>query len=202
MCNTQHNINNSNLNSWEQNALRDITNRKDSGKELTGPQQALYDKLTAKQQGRMGKAYGWPNHMLLRTTLGFLERSPGKVLFKVGEAILQFKYTGTAYTRYPNCFHITDALNNGEYVGRLESTGTIVISAERLARFKDTLALLEKDPVQAAVAYGHAIGNCAFCARQLTDDRSVAVGYGPVCAERYGLPWGEPQELSLDDDGE
>jgi len=27
----------------------------------------------------------------------------------------------------------------------------------------------------------------------LTDPRSVSMGYGPVCAENYGLPWGETQ---------
>jgi len=27
----------------------------------------------------------------------------------------------------------------------------------------------------------------------LTDPRSVAVGYGPDCADNYGLPWGALQ---------
>jgi hypothetical protein len=27
--------------------------------------------------------------------------------------------------------------------------------------------------------------------RALSDDRSTAVGYGPICADHYGLPWGE-----------
>jgi len=29
--------------------------------------------------------------------------------------------------------------------------------------------------------------------RGLDDERSVSVGYGPVCAGHYGLPWGEKQ---------
>jgi hypothetical protein len=35
--------------------------------------------------------------------------------------------------------------------------------------------------------------HCRFCGRQLTDDRdghSRKRGYGPVCAQRYNLPWG------------
>lgn len=41
-----------------------------------------------------------------------------------------------------------------------------------------------------ASEYGHAHGYCVFCALELTDERSVAVGYGKVCAERRSLPWG------------
>jgi len=41
----------------------------------------------------------------------------------------------------------------------------------------------------AAVASGHASGACCFCSRQLDDPRSVAHGYGPICAGHYGLPW-------------
>ena len=41
-----------------------------------------------------------------------------------------------------------------------------------------------------ASQYGHAHGHCVFCALELTDERSVAVGYGPTCAEKRGLPWG------------
>jgi hypothetical protein len=42
-----------------------------------------------------------------------------------------------------------------------------------------------------AAAFGHATGHCVYCARELTDDRSVEVGYGPVCASKHNLPWGE-----------
>lgn len=194
MCNTQPNIHSfsasSYLNAWEQNALRDITEKRDKGWTLSEKQIAFLAKLEAKAQAKPTQAYSQANPMLLRTLLGFLERSQGKVLFKVNDDILQFKFTGTAYTRYPNTYHITDPLNEGAYIGRLESTGAVVVSAERLARYQNTLAELEKDPVAAAVAYGHAMGNCAFCTRPLTDDRSIVVGYGPVCAQKYGLPWG------------
>jgi hypothetical protein len=48
---------------------------------------------------------------------------------------------------------------------------------------------------QLAVRYGHNHGNCIFCSRDLTDERSNpnagGVGYGPTCAKRYNLPWGE-----------
>jgi len=41
-----------------------------------------------------------------------------------------------------------------------------------------------------AAAFGKAHGTCVACAKDLTDDRSITVGYGPVCAKRHGWPWG------------
>lgn len=48
-----------------------------------------------------------------------------------------------------------------------------------------------EDPEAAAVENGLLTGNCCFCAAGLTDHRSTSVGYGPICAQRYALPWSE-----------
>lgn len=55
---------------------------------------------------------------------------------------------------------------------------------------KDTLKHLDDDPHKAARLEGHATGRCCFCARRLDNPESVAVGYGPICAEKYGLAHG------------
>lgn len=34
-------------------------------------------------------------------------------------------------------------------------------------------------------------GICNFCLRGLVDARSVWHNYGPVCADKFGLPWGD-----------
>lgn len=52
------------------------------------------------------------------------------------------------------------------------------------------LQALAQDPAKAAADYGHLTGVCCFCNTGLTDERSTNVGYGPVCAKHYGLPWG------------
>lgn len=54
----------------------------------------------------------------------------------------------------------------------------------------DLTRVLAIDPLAAAMLWGKAMGVCVFCFRELTDERSVAVGYGATCAERWGLPWG------------
>lgn len=44
-----------------------------------------------------------------------------------------------------------------------------------------------------AAAYGKITGTCIACGLHLTDDgknKSLEVGYGPICAKRYGWPWG------------
>ena len=46
------------------------------------------------------------------------------------------------------------------------------------------------DPAKVAGEHGHASGNCCFCRRELTTTESLAAGFGPVCAENFGLPWG------------
>ena len=56
--------------------------------------------------------------------------------------------------------------------------------AARLREFAD-------DPARVAGEHGRLTGNCCFCHHTLEDARSTAVGYGPVCASHYGLPWGE-----------
>lgn len=41
-----------------------------------------------------------------------------------------------------------------------------------------------------AAKFGALYGRCVFCSQTLTDERSIEVGYGPICAENHGLPWG------------
>ena len=52
----------------------------------------------------------------------------------------------------------------------------------------DTLAQIATNTAEAAQAYGAVMGCCSFCGLTLTDAGSVEVGYGPVCAKKWGLP--------------
>lgn len=54
-----------------------------------------------------------------------------------------------------------------------------------------TLTAFSNDPKHAAMTYGHMSSNCCFCAKQLDTKESVHAGYGPVCADKWGLPWGD-----------
>jgi hypothetical protein len=49
-----------------------------------------------------------------------------------------------------------------------------------------TLATAEQ-----AAAFGKLVGRCCFCSHAIDTPESTAVGYGPVCASKFGLPWGQ-----------
>jgi hypothetical protein len=43
----------------------------------------------------------------------------------------------------------------------------------------------DKLTAEKAAEFGHTHGYCCFCQRELTDAKSVAKGYGPVCERKY-----------------
>jgi hypothetical protein len=72
----------------------------------------------------------------------------------------------------------------GQLYGKVWNGRKFTYEAGALARICRNITAEE------AAAFGHETHRCVFCVRTLTDDRSTEVGYGPVCAARYGLPWG------------
>lgn len=84
---------------------------------------------------------------------------------------------------------------DGEYVGKIAADGTVGGSYDAAERsltknegLRATIAAIVADPAKAAKAYAALRGRCSFCSLKLTDAGSVEVGYGPVCAAKYGLP--------------
>lgn len=82
----------------------------------------------------------------------------------------------------------------GDYAGKIAPTGAFTpykLPADVLAAVQALFVMLGDDPAAVAAAYGQETGSCCFCAKELTKAESLAVGYGPDCAEHYGLPWGK-----------
>jgi hypothetical protein len=52
----------------------------------------------------------------------------------------------------------------------------------------DTFATVDE-----AAAFGKMVGRCCFCSTPIDTKESIAAGYGPVCAQYRGLPWGEAE---------
>jgi len=76
------------------------------------------------------------------------------------------------------------------WVGRVEPPdGRIAGPLAQDQALVDVLLLIARDPAAAAKEYGALMCKCSFCGLPLTDDGSVEVGYGPVCAKKWGLPW-------------
>jgi hypothetical protein len=55
---------------------------------------------------------------------------------------------------------------------------------------KEVMEIFKADPVGTVSEMGRKSGVCCFCSLPLTDERSTAHGYGPVCAKNYALQWG------------
>jgi hypothetical protein len=75
---------------------------------------------------------------------------------------------------------------DGVYLGKVAG-GRLFTSRECDAETSERIVAVSSDPKQAAIAYGQKFGKCAICARALTDKDSVALGIGPICAEKYGF---------------
>lgn len=70
--------------------------------------------------------------------------------------------------------------------GHFEKSPRETMSASLLA----LLQAFAANPAETAAAYGKRTERCCFCNTKITREASKAVGYGPDCADRYGLPWG------------
>jgi len=102
-----------------------------------------------------------------------------------------------AAARMPGTVNVTDGGPYGasKFYGRVTQAGKWLPGLSS-ANETDTaivalLTAFAADPAKVATAYGKLIGSCCFCGITLTDQRSVTVGYGPICAEKWNLPWGE-----------
>lgn len=84
----------------------------------------------------------------------------------------------------------------GIWYGRITEAGTWTHRTAVDERMADALSKLAFDPVGTVAAYGKLSGRCCFCAIELTAGVSVDVGYGPVCAKKWGLPHGKKATLS------
>jgi len=77
--------------------------------------------------------------------------------------------------------------HEGVWVGMVRPDGEV---RGQLAGNQDRQRVLvgvAADPDKAAKSYAAVMNRCCFCGKDLTDDGSVEAGYGPVCAEKWGL---------------
>jgi hypothetical protein len=98
--------------------------------------------------------------------------------------------------KVPGSLTVLDADKNGnnrrDWLGRILTDGTFEPGFKGngpsvIKRLREFAA----DPAKVAGEDGRLHGRCSFCRLPLKDERSTAVGYGPICAKHFGLPWGE-----------
>lgn len=95
-------------------------------------------------------------------------------------------------SKYAGQINVTDGgpFGANRWYGRVDGDGNWTQSREANEAVEDVLRDLARDPVKTASDHGKLTGRCCFCNRHLEDEKSTEVGYGPVCAKNYELPWG------------
>jgi hypothetical protein len=91
--------------------------------------------------------------------------------------------------RFPGSIDVT-SVGYGQWLGRVHKDGRFEARCDQdmATAILAALQAFGADPARIASEYGRETGECCFCARELTDPVSVSVGYGPVCADKFGLP--------------
>lgn len=120
---------------------------------------------------------------------------PAIVLSCTGET-LRVNVAGSA-AKFPGSLNVTsyERIDDGRrrWYGRVHRNGSYEPSAKAEASAAVIAARLVEfaaDPARVAADHGRLTGRCCFCNIALSDERSTAVGYGKICANRYGLAWG------------
>lgn len=89
------------------------------------------------------------------------------------------------------CIYVKMLGHEWLYQGKIDSQGRFFPIRETS---DDNVALLERvnaDFSGSVSSYGHHTGSCGYCGLELTDPVSIALAYGPICADNYGLPHNE-----------
>ena len=97
-------------------------------------------------------------------------------------------------SKYKGKIMMTDGRRFGEnqWFGFIDTNGEFKAGKDPLRDEQiEFLEHFSTDPVRIAKEYAQESGHCCFCHKELTDEKSTVVGYGPVCAKNYGLPWGK-----------
>ncbi len=103
-----------------------------------------------------------------------------KVVYKASQKNPNVVEVSSSHRNYGKTYGLID-ITTGDFTYNGLCPDWVVVFTRKVA----------EDPEAAAVENGFLTGNCCFCHADLTDHRSTAMGYGPVCAKNYGLPWSE-----------
>lgn len=123
-----------------------------------------------------------------------VDLSPIKAMFDAaassGLKRTKYRAEGVQLTRAPdngrNAGAIYVTSDAGEYLGKVMN-GAFSPMREATDAHKAALLTIAANPREAAVRWGQKTGRCSCCGRDLTAESSIAMGIGPICAEKWGL---------------
>lgn len=103
-----------------------------------------------------------------------------------------FKKAGNA-SKYAGQILVTDGgpFGAAKFFGRIDESGSLITTPKATDSVVSLVKEFAANPEDTAGKYGRLTGGCCFCSKSLDDERSLKVGYGPVCAKHFGLAWGK-----------
>src|SRR5262245_1509623 len=117
--------------------------------------------------------------------------SAPKVLITVDGKRVRLSVAGER-SAMPGAINVADVGPFGvaDWYGRISRDGKFspARAAANLPGLPEALKRFAAEPAKVASEHGKLTGSCSFCNRPLKDAKSLELGYGPVCAVRYGLP--------------
>jgi hypothetical protein len=114
-----------------------------------------------------------------------------RITFEMDHGTLMLSRAGDR-SKYTGAINVTSTGDYRErtWYGRIDKDGTFVRGRDCEDWMVEFIKDFAANPERVATEYGHKSGNCCFCHRALTDERSTEVGFGPVCAKKWSLKWG------------
>jgi hypothetical protein len=152
------------------------------------------------QNGRTKTALGDLSGLqaLFATAMANGLKQPAITLDIEGAGTIKIKMAGAA-ARFPGTLNVQTEGAYGEstWYGRILKDGNFEASprVRTPEQLIPGLQALAADPAKVASVHGRKTGECCFCARELTDKRSIFVGYGPVCSDNFGLHYPSLSEI-------
>ncbi len=108
-----------------------------------------------------------------------------------GFKTVRIRFSGLLFKRAPDSGRNAGAvyvMREQDYLGKIQRGAwwpNYNVGGDTAVR--NAVAITMDDPLHAAITYGRRTGNCAICGRHLDNKQSVALGIGPICAEKFGF---------------
>lgn len=91
-------------------------------------------------------------------------------------------------TKNPGGLYLTAG---DDYLGKITAEGRLMPVRQLFDGLADSLVEFCQDPQGFAVRFGRVTGRCCFCGLELSNRHSIYNGYGEICADHWGLPYGK-----------
>ena len=113
-----------------------------------------------------------------------------------GGSKIVFSYAAETGSNWHGCTFIDNGgKENKVRYGFIDRNGNGRINRESTTEVKGLIRGIAKDPTHVAKLQGQKYTYCCFCGLELTNKSSVHHGYGPICAENWGLSWGSSGDI-------